>query len=290
MNLLSGPVAYQGVAGAYSDIAVKAIFGPDVATLPCPTFEAALTAVREQRAEMAVIPVENSVAGRVADVHDLLPNCGLSIVAEHYQPIHHHLLAVPGAKLEQIQRVQSHIQALTQCRTYLRRHGMTPVAGGDTASAAQYVAKAVDPYLGAIASEEAGRLYGLESLAHDIADRPDNTTRFLVMARETPWPKPGQGLYVTSLIFRVRSVPASLYKALGGFATHGINITRLESYLVDGCFLAAQFYADVEGHPQDPAMVLALEELGFFAQTVRVLGVYAAHDDRRATVSPPPVM
>ena len=256
-------------------MACRAVF-PDSETIPCFSFEDAFAIVRDGEADLAMIPVENSVAGRVADVHHLLPEGGLHIIGEHYQPIQHHLLAVKGSRLEDIKRVESHVQALAQCRKWLRGKGIVPVIHADTAGAAEEVAKRGDKTVGAIASDLAGKIYGLDSLAIDIADGVKNTTRFLVLSREAQQPPPDSPC-VTTLVFRVRSVPAALYKAMGGFATNGVNITKLESYLVDGSFTAAQFYVDVEGHPQSTALRLALEELAFFAHEVKILGVYPAH-------------
>jgi prephenate dehydratase len=274
-------IAFQGAPGAYSDLACRAVH-PDFETVPCMAFEDVFSAVRDGRAELAMIPIENSVAGRVADVHHLLPEGGLHIVAEHYQPIVHHLLALPNAKLADIKRVESHVQALAQCRKWLREHNIQAVIRADTAGSAEDVAKQGDISVAAIASELAGKIYGLQSLASNIADGPQNTTRFIIVSREAQRPLPNEAPCVTTLIFRVRSVPAALYKALGGFASNGINITKLESYLVDGNFTAAQFYLDVEGHPEETPLKLALEELNFFASEARILGVYPAHAFRRA--------
>ncbi|MGB9154225.1 MAG: prephenate dehydratase [Alphaproteobacteria bacterium] len=271
-------ISFQGAFGANSDMACRAVF-PDCETVPCFGFEDAFTAVREHRADLAMIPVENSVAGRVADVHHLLPQGELHIIGEHYQPIEHHLLAIKGAKLEDIKRVESHVQALAQCRKWLRSRNMQPIIHADTAGAAEDVSKRGDKTVAAIASHLAGKIYGLESLATNIADGPKNTTRFLILSREAK-EAPPESACITTLVFRVRSVPAALYKALGGFATNGINITKLESYLVDGSFTAAQFYVDVEGHPQTTQFRLALEELAFFAHEVKILGTYPAHPFR----------
>ncbi len=272
-------IAFQGALGAHSDVACRQVF-PDGETIPCFGFDDAFFAVREGGADIAMIPVENSVAGRIADVHHLLPDGGLHIIGEHYQPIRHHLLALRGTKLSDIKRVESHVQALAQCRNWLRSKGLQPVIHVDTAGAAEEVSKRGDKTVAAIASELAGKIYGLESLATDIADGPKNTTRFLILSREAQEAQPDSDC-ITTLVFRVRSVPAALYKALGGFATNGVNITKLESYLVDGNFTAAQFYVDVEGHPQQTPLRLALEELNFFAQEVRILGVYPANPFRR---------
>ena len=277
-------ISFQGAFGANSDMACRAAY-PNCETLPCFGFEDAFVAVREGKADLAMIAVENSIAGRVADVHHLLPEGGLHIIGEHYQPIQHHLLAVKGAKLQDITRVESHVQALAQCRTWLRQHNIQPIIHADTAGAAEEISKRNDKTVAAIASDLAGKIYGLESLATNIADKvgeagTQNTTRFLILAREAQNP-PVESACVTSMIFKVRSVSAALYKALGGFATNGINITKIESYLVDGNFTAAQFYVDVEGHPQATPLRLALEELSFFAHEVKILGTYPAHKFRQ---------
>lgn len=272
-------IAFQGALGAYSDLACRAAV-PDYETLPCSSFDEVFASVREGKADIGMLPVENSVAGRVADVHQLLPDGGLSIIGEHYQPVCHHLLGVPEASLDDIKEVHSHVQALSQCRKWLHARGIRALVTGDTASSAANVAKAKDKSIGAIASSLAGELYNLTSLAADIADKKNNTTRFLLLSPKPQIPAPGSGLCVTSLLFRVRSVPAALYKALGGFATNGVNITKLESYLVGGAFTAAQFYLDVEGHPEETPLKLALEELDFFAHEVNILGTYPAHPFR----------
>lgn len=272
-------IAFGGALGSYADLACRAVF-PNDTTLPCLGFEEAFAAVRDRQADRAMIPVDNAIAGRVADVHHLLPQGGLSIVGEHYQPVEHHLLALPGAKLADIKTVKSHVQGLSQCRRFIQQHGMRPVAENNTAQAAANLAAQSDKSVGVIASELAGKLYGLVSVASAIADQSGNTTRFLILAREPATVAPAVAC-MTSLIFRVRSVPAALYKALGGFATNGVNITKLESYLVDGNFTAAQFYLDIEGHPDSVAMRHALEELRFFAHEVNMLGTYPAHPFRR---------
>jgi len=271
-------IAFQGVAGAYSDLACHSVF-PDDKTLPCLSFEDAFAAVQEGRADLAMIPIENSIAGRVADVHLLLPDAGLTIIGEHYQPVVHHLLAVPGAKLSDIREAHSHVQAVAQCRQFLREKNITGVVTHDTAGAAAEIAKIGDKAVAAIASELAGKMYGLQSLAADIATLRNNTTRFLILAREAK--KREAGPTITTLVYRVRSVPASLYKTLGGFATNGVNITKIESYLVGGNFSAAQFRLDVEGHPDDGPLRNALDELAFFAHEVKILGSYPAHPFRQ---------
>jgi prephenate dehydratase len=273
------PIAFQGAPGANSDLACRAVF-PERPTLPCTDFEDALAAVAEGRAELAMIPIENSVAGRVADVHHLLPHSGLHIVAEHFHPVHHQLMALPGVELDEIRIVRSHVQALGQCRRYLREHGLTPVIAADTAGAAAELARSAERAVGVIASELAAEIYGLRILASDIEDAAHNTTRFVVLARAPVVPEP-DGHSVTTLVFRVRSVPAALYKALGGFATNGINMTKLESYMLDGSFEATQFYLDVEAHPAERRLQLALEELRFFSVELKILGTYKGHPHRQ---------
>jgi prephenate dehydratase len=280
MTTPQSPVAFQGIRGAYSDLAARAVF-PGLPTLPCASFEDAFIAVREGAAEYGVIPVENSTAGRVADVHHLLQESGLFIVGEHFQPVSHCLLALPDAQLSDLKTVISHPQALAQCRKQLRALSLEPQAFSDTARAAEAVAERGDKTLGAIASSLAGELYGLKVLQAPLNDEAHNTTRFLVMARAPVVPAAGTPV-VTTLIFRVRNVPAALYKALGGFATNGVNMTKLESYLHGGSFAATEFYCDVEGSPADRGLQLALEELAFFAEQVKVLGTYPQHAYRRS--------
>jgi len=271
-------IAFQGALGAYSDLACRAVF-PDYETVPCVAFEDAFAAVHEGHADIAMLPVENSIAGRVADIHHLLPKGGLHIVGEHYQPVVHHLLGLPGAKLKDIKEAHSHVQALNQCRESLRARNIKPVIRSDTAGAAAEVAKAGDKSIAAVASQLAGKIYGLESLAVDIADLKNNTTRFLILTKEAKRPAADKPV-ISTLVFRIKSTPAALYKALGGFASNGINITKLESYMIDGSFTAAQFYLDAEGHPDETPMRLALDELGFFAEEIKILGVYRAHPFR----------
>lgn len=277
-------IAFQGLPGAYSHLACRNAF-PAMQPLPCATFEDAFAAVREGRARYAMIPIDNSVAGRVADVHHLLPYSGLHIISEHFERINHHLLAVPGATLETITQVESHVHALGQCRNLIRQLGLKVIVGADTAGAAADLARSGNKTKAAIASELAAEIYGLQSLKANIEDAEHNTTRFVVMARDAIEPNPNQSC-VTTFVFRVRNVPAALYKALGGFATNGVNITKLESYLVGGEFVAAQFYVDVEGHPSERGLRLALEELEFFSHEVRILGVYPAHPFRMAQRTP----
>ncbi|HZS85845.1 MAG TPA: prephenate dehydratase [Stellaceae bacterium] len=274
-------IAFQGAHGAYSDLACRQVF-PAMTTLPCRNFEEAILAVREGRAALAMLPVENSVAGRVADIHHLLPDSGLHIIGEHFARVEHHLLALPGAAIGDLKAVKSHVHALSQCRSLIRELKLTPIVAGDTAGAAAEVARGGDRSVAAIGSELAGRIYGLQSLRQNIEDAEHNTTRFLIMSPQAREPANDDGaLVVTSFVFRVRNVPAALYKALGGFATNGVNMTKLESYMLGGAFTATQFYADVEGHPEDRPVRLALEELRFFSREVRILGVYPGHPFRR---------
>jgi prephenate dehydratase len=268
-------IAFQGAPGAYSDLACRRVF-PAMTTLPCHAFEDAFAAVRDGEAALAMIPIENSVAGRVADIHHLMPDSGLHIIGEHFEPVHHHLLALPGAALATIRTVRSHVHALGQCRNYIRANRLQPVIRADTAGSAAEIKELGDPTIAAIASELAGEIYALVSLAQNIEDAEHNTTRFMIMAREAKRPPRG-ALTVTTFVFNVRNVPAALYKALGGFATNGVNMTKLESYMVGGQFSATQFYADVEAHPEDRPLKLALEELEFFSTEVKILGVYPAH-------------
>ena len=268
-------IAFQGHYGAYSDMACRMVF-PELTTLPCASFEDVFAVVRDGQAGRAMIPIENSVAGRVADIHHLLPESGLHIVGEHFQRVNHKLLAPKGAAIKTLERVLSHEQALSQCRNFLRQNGLAPAVYADTAGAAQFVAEQGDTTQAAIASRLAGEIYGLETLAEDIEDAAHNTTRFVVMQREPIDPPADDGPVITSFVFQVRNVPAALYKAMGGFATNGVNMTKLESYMLGGDFNATQFYADVEGHPDHTAVRLALEELSFFSRRVKILGVYPA--------------
>ena len=272
-------IAFQGEHGAYSDLACRGV-RPEMTTLPCRTFEEAFNAVHEGKAALAMIPIENSLAGRVADIHRLLPESDLHIIGEHFQPVRHHLLTVKGAKLADLTHVHSHPHALNQCLDFIRENGLEPVVRMDTAGAAAEVSASGDKTQAVIASELAGEIHGLVSLASEIEDGEQNTTRFIIMSADAIVPHPKTGPLITSFIFRVRNVPASLYKGLGGFATNGINITKLESYLVGTSFAAAQFYAEVEGHPEHHGLRLALEELNFFTREVRILGVFPAHQYR----------
>ncbi|HET7409076.1 MAG TPA: prephenate dehydratase [Paracoccaceae bacterium] len=276
----TGRIAFQGEPGAYSHQACREVY-PDLDPLPCPTFEAALDAVRTREADLAMMPIENSTYGRVADLHQLLPTSQLYIIGEHFVPVHLQLLGLPGATLDAVAEAQSHTVALGQCKGFLARHGLSAVVGADTAGSARQVAEAADPARAAIASRLAGEIYGLDLLAEDIEDAHHNTTRFLVMSRQKIEADPTAGQAMTSFVFEVRNVPAALYKAMGGFATNGVNMTKLESYMVGGSFTATQFYADVEAHPDERRLALALDELRFFSEEVRILGVYPGHPFRR---------
>jgi prephenate dehydratase len=268
-------IAFQGFLGAYSDLACRSVF-PGMATLPCASFEDTFAAVAEGRTRFAMIPVDNSVAGRVADIHHLLPHGGLFIVGEHFQRVNHQLLSLPEAELADLQVVGSHVHALSQCRNVIHQLNLRLSVHADTAGAAKELAETGERSHGVIASALAAEIYGLKVLLSDIEDAEHNTTRFLIMAGKPLNLPPSEAPMVTSLIFRVRNIPAALYKALGGFATNGVNLTKLESYLVGGGFTAAQFYADIDGHPEQRPVRLALEELHFFAEEVEYLGTYPA--------------
>ena len=275
-------IAYQGEPGANSHIACVENF-PDCEPLPCATFEDAFAALKEGAAELGMIPIENSIAGRVADIHNLLPASGFHIVGETFLPIHFQLLAIPGAKAARLREVRSHVHALGQCRKIIRRLGLTAVVAGDTAGSAREVSEMKDPKIASLATSLAGEIYGLETLEADVEDEAHNTTRFVVLAKEPKWAPAHNGPVVTTFVFRVRNVPAALYKGLGGFATNGVNMTKLESYMVEGEFSATQFLADVDGHPEEAPLARALEELGFFSRELRILGVYPAHPFRAAS-------
>ena len=268
-------IAFQGVLGAYSHMACQA-HRPDLTPLPCASFSEMIAAVQDGGADCAMVPVENSTAGRVADIHHLLPESGLFIISEHYQPVAHKLLGIKGAQLSDITEVHSHEQGLAQCRLTLHKMGIKPVIHSDTAGAAKDIAARGERHVGAIASALAGEIYGLDTVQGSITDKLTNTTRFLVMSREHTVPKEITAPAMTTIIFEVRSVPAVLYKALGGFATNGINLTKLESYMLDGSMNAARFYVDCEGHPETASMKLALEELQFYCTDggIRILGTY----------------
>ena len=278
-------IAYQGEPGANSHIICAEAY-PDWTPLPCPTFEDAFAAVTEGRAQRAMIPIENSIAGRVADIHHLIPISPLHIVAEHFLPIHFQLMVLPGTKLEALRSVHSHVHALGQCRRIIRRLGLKAVVAGDTAGAAREIAEIGDPSRAALAPALAAEVYGLDILERDVEDEAHNTTRFVVFSPEPEPVEAGTGPCVTSFVFRVRNIPAALYKALGGFATNGVNMSKLESYMMDGEFTATQFYAEVDGHPEDTGLRRALDELGFFSRELRVIGTYPAHPFREAARPP----
>ncbi len=272
-------ISFQGEPGANSHLACEQAF-PDMEPLPCPTFEDAFAAVQEGTASLAMIPIENSIAGRVADIHHLLPTSGLNIIGEHFLPIHFHLMAIPGASLSTIKDVYSHVHAIGQCRKIIRKLGLKAHVAGDTAGSARQVSEWQDVTKASLAPRLAAPIYGLNILAEDVEDEAHNTTRFVILSKKPKIAKPNGVPLVTSFVFRVRNVPAALYKAMGGFATNSVNMSKLESYMVEGQFTATQFYAEVDGHPDDPGLRLALEELAFFSKELRIIGVYPAHPYR----------
>ncbi|TPQ28745.1 prephenate dehydratase [Bradyrhizobium guangdongense] len=272
-------IAFQGEPGANSHIAIAEAY-PDAEPMPCATFEDALSAISSGEADLGMIPIENSVAGRVADIHHLLPASGLFIIGEWFLPIRHQLMAIKGTKMSDIKSVESHVHALGQCRRIIRKLGIKGIVAADTAGSARDISERKDKSVAAIASRLAAKIYDLDILAEDVEDEAHNTTRFVVLAREAKWAEQNSGPLVTSFVFRVRNLPAALYKALGGFATNGVNMTKLESYMVDGNFFATQFYADVDGHPNDKGLAFALEELKFFSREFRIVGVYPGHPFR----------
>lgn len=268
-------IAFQGEPGAFSHAAVHELFPGDEA-LPCVSFEDTIVAVQQGRAEYGVVPVENSLYGRITDIYHLLPQSGLHIIAEHFLRVEMNLLGVPGATLGDVKAVQSLSVALGQCRRFISEHRFQTISGADTAGSAREIAQKGDKSVAAIASRFAAEVYGLSILASNIEDAAHNTTRFLVISRDAQPAAQGSGKIKTTFVFRVRNVPAALYKALGGFATNSVNMTKLESYMLDGSFTATQFYADIEGHPDDRSVQLAFEELRFFTDEFRVLGTYPA--------------
>ena len=283
MNALTNRIAFQGDFGANSDMACRDMF-PTMEPLPCATFEDAFQALENGDSDLAMIPIENTIAGRVADIHHLLPESRLHIIGEYFMPIRFQLMVLPGVKREEIRTVHSHIHALGQCRKIIRSNGWKAVVAGDTAGSAKMVSEKGDRTMAALAPRLAADLYGLEILAENVEDRDDNVTRFVVLSRDEKWVQrnnPDEVL-VTTFVFNVRNIPAALYKAMGGFATNGINMTKLESYQLGGKFVATQFYADIEGHPDDAPVRRALEELRFFSEKVRVLGTYKGHPMRGA--------
>ena len=280
MTSKTNRISFQGEPGANSDTACRNMF-PDMEPLPCPTFEDAFNAVQTGKADLAMIPIENTIAGRVADIHYLLPESKLHIIGEYFLPIHFQLMVLPGVAREEIKSVHSHIHALGQCRKYIRKNGWKPVVAGDTAGAAKLVAEIGDRSMAALAPRLAASLYGLDIMEENVEDTDTNVTRFVVLTKDKRWverPSPDTGM-MTTFIFRVRNVPAALYKAMGGFATNGVNMTKLESYQL-GAFTATLFYADIEGHPDDHNVRLALEELDFFSKEMRIVGVYPRSKSR----------
>ena len=272
-------IVFQGEPGSNSHLASRDVY-PGYDSMPAATFEDAFAAISSGEADLGMIPIENSVAGRVADIHHLMPDSGLHIIAEHFMPVRHQLMAPRGAVVADIKTVESHVHALGQCRKAIRRLALKPVVAADTAGSAREVAEAGDRTRAAIASRLAAEIYGLDILEEDIEDEDHNTTRFIVLSREARWAKNNGGPVITTFLFRVRNVPAALYKALGGFATNGVNMTKLESYMIEGNFFATQFYADVEGHPEERKLVFAFEELAFYSKEMKILGVYPAHPFR----------
>ena len=273
-------IAFQGEYGANSDKACRDMY-PDMEPLPCETFNDAFAAVSEGAADLAMIPIDNSLAGRVADIHHLLPESSLHIIGEYFLPIHFHLMALPGVKQEDLTHVYSHIHGLGQCRKIIREHGWKALVSADTAGAAKFIAEEDDRKGAALAPKLAASLYKLDILKENVEDEDHNTTRFVVLAREPEVIAPSDKPIVTSFIFRVRNVPAALYKAMGGFATNGVNMTKLESYQLDGQFTATQFYAEIDGHPDERSVKFAMEDLAFFTDEVRVLGTYHASPFRK---------
>ena len=281
MTLSTNRIAFQGEFGANSDMACRDMF-PDMEPLPCPTFEDAFNAIENGEADLGMIPIENTLAGRVADIHHLLPESKLHIVGEYFLPIHFQLMVLPGTELKDIKTVHSHIHALGQCRKIIRKNRWKPVVAGDTAGAAKQVAEEGDKSAAALAPILAAELYGLDILDRNVEDTENNVTRFVVLSKQKSWAarKAPDDLMMTTFVFRVHNIPAALYKATGGFATNGVNMTKLESYQLGGTFFASQFYADIEGHPDDVNVAQALKELDFFSREVRVLGVYPAAEFR----------
>ena len=272
-------IVFQGEPGANSHLAISQVY-PDAEAVPCATFEDAFAVLSAGDADLGMIPIENSVAGRVADIHHLMPDSKLHIIGEYFMPVKHQLLGIKGSSLGDIKTVESHVHALGQCRKIIRKLGIRPIVAADTAGSAREIAERGDKTCAAIATRLAAEIYGLDILAENVEDEAHNTTRFIVLSREKKWAPRDKGKVVTTFVFRVKNVPAALYKAMGGFATNGINMTKLESYMIEGNFFATQFYADVEGHPDDRGLVFALEELSFFSKELTILGVYPAHPFR----------
>ena len=268
-------ISFQGEPGANSDTACRNMF-PAMEPLPCPTFEDAFNALETGKADLAMIPIENTLAGRVADIHHLLPVAKVHIIGEYFLPIHFQLMVLKGTALSDIKSVHSHVHALGQCRKIIRKHRWKAVVEGDTAGAARVVSETGNKSMAALAPRLAADFYGLDIIAENVEDSENNITRFVVLSKEKRWATRArpEDVMMTTFVFKVRNVPAALYKAMGGFATNGVNMTKLESYQLGGEFTATQFFADIEGHPEDKNVALALEELAFFSTEVRILGVY----------------
>ncbi|MAP15116.1 prephenate dehydratase [Sulfitobacter dubius] len=273
-------IAFQGALGAYSHEACLQAC-PDMEPVPCQSFEGVIRAVNEGRAELAMLPVENTTYGRVADIHRLLPESGLHIIGEAFVRVRIALMARPGVAMDDIKHVRAHLVLLPQARSFLQKHGITSEPAADSAGAAAELAATEGSTDGVLAGEVAAEINGLNVLARDIEDMDHNTTRFLLMAPEIDLSRRAERM-LTTFVFEVRNIPAALYKAMGGFATNGVNMTKLESYMVGGSFTATQFYADIEGHPEDPAVKRALDELGYFTNMLEILGAYPAHPGRGA--------
>lgn len=279
---MTNKIAFQGENGANSDTACRMVY-PEMEPLPCATFEDAFNALSSGDADLAMIPIENTIAGRVADIHHLLPNSKLFIVGEFFLPIHFQLMVLPGTKRSEIKAVHSHIHALGQCRNYIRKNNWKGVIASDTAGAARLISDMKDPSQAALAPRLAASLYGLDIIDENVEDAANNVTRFVVLSREdSRAARVDDSLIVTTFIFQVRNIPAALYKAMGGFATNGVNMTKLESYQLGGAFTATLFYADIEGHPDDAHVKRALDELAYFSDDLRIMGVYKAHETRLA--------
>lgn len=279
----TGKIGFQGAKGANSEIAIRDVY-PNWEAVAFDTFEDVFNALKNGDVELAMIPIENTIAGRVADIHHLLPESGTYIVGEYFLPIRFDLMVLPGVKLEEIETVYSHIHGLGQCRKIIRENGWKAEVGGDTAGSAKLVSEHGDRTIAALAPALAAEIYGLETLTSNVEDADHNTTRFVILSHNEDWAKPDNGTVITTFLFQVRNIPAALYKAMGGFATNGVNMTKLESYQLGGAFTATQFYADVEGHPEDKDLRLAFEELEFFTDEFRILGVYPAARERESVI------
>ena len=282
MKNRTGRIAFQGEHGANSDTACRNVY-PNMEPVPCPTFEDAFETLKCGDADLAMIPIENTIAGRVADIHLLLPNSGFHIIGEYFLPIHFQLMALPGVKLEDIETVYSHIHALGQCREIIRQNNWKGVVAGDTAGAARMIAETGDRTAASLSPRLASELYGMSILQEDVHDSDTNTTRFVILSRDPEIPSVDAGPAITTFVFRVRNVPAALYKVMGGFATNNVNMTKLESYQIGGTFTATLFYADIEGHPDQHNVTLAMEEMEFFSAERHILGVYPAAERRGVT-------